>query len=431
MQYDFCSSGFVARPYWWGQTPPDEAAEELTTQDVDVLIVGSGYTGLHCAIQTAAAGLSTLVVDAGAIGGGCSTRNGGQISGEIKSNLAALGRRCGVDSARAMVLEARAALDWLADFIADTGIECDFRRCGRFLAAHSPRQFRRLREQACNQPRGLERSLQPIGPAEQHGEITSDYYHGGLLVEDHCGLDPARYHRGLLELARAHGTKVVGDCRASGVERRGDGFRVLTERGAVTCRRLLIATNGYTDGVAPWQRRRVIPIGSYMLATEPLADGLAERLLPGNRVYSDTRRVVVYFRRSPDGRRILFGGRVSVFESDPVRALPALREELLRLFPDLYDTPISHAWMGFVAYTFDHLPHLGRESGIDYAMGYCGSGVSLASHFGHRVGRAIVQGTDIDSAFARGRFQTRPLYRGKPWFLAPAVRYYQWRDRHS
>ena len=141
--------------------------------------------------------------------------------------------------------------------------------------------------------------------------------------------------------------------------------------------------------------------------------------------------MVVYFRRSPDGRRILFGGRVSVFEADPVKALPALRDELLRLFPDLRDTPISHAWMGFVAYTFDELPHLGREDGIDYAMGYCGSGISLASHFGHRVGRAIVEGTETDSAFAFGRFPTRPLYRGKPWFLAPAVGYYQWLDRFS
>ncbi|MDJ0776931.1 MAG: FAD-binding oxidoreductase [Gammaproteobacteria bacterium] len=399
--------------------------------DVDVLIVGSGYTGLHCALQTASAGLSTQVVDAGVIGGGCSTRNGGQISGEIKPGLAELGRRFGAEEARAMVLEARAALEWLGDFVADNGIECEYRRCGRFLAAHSPRQFRQLCAQARNQPRGLERSLQPVGPGEQRNEIASDYYHGGLLIEDHCSVDPARYHRGLLDLARARGAAVIGSCRAGAIERQQDGFRVLTERGAVTCRRLLIATNGYTDGVAPWQRRRVIPIGSYMLATEPLAEGLAERLLPGQRVYSDTRRVVVYFRRSPDGQRILFGGRVSVFEADPVMALPALREELLRLFPELENTPISHAWMGFVAYTFDHLPHLGREDGIDYAMGYCGSGVSLASHFGHRVGRAIVAGSEIDSAFTRGRFQTRPLYRGKPWFLAPAVSYYQWRDRFS
>ncbi len=431
MSYDFCSPEFVDQPFWWGQTPPDQGTSDLPSEDVDVLVIGSGYTGLHCALETAAAGMSTLVVDAAVIGGGCSTRNGGQISGEIKPGFGELSRRYGQDNAREMVLEARGGLEWLARFIEENAIECDFRRSGRFVAAHSSRQFRRLCAEADNQPAGLERLLQPIGPSEQRREIDSDYYHGGVLVEDHCGLDPARYHRGLLELARARGATVVGRCRASAIERRGDGFRVNTERGTVNCRRLLVATNGYTDAVAAWQRRRVIPIGSYMLATEPLAAEMAERLLPGNRVYSDTRRVVVYFRRSPDGRRILFGGRVSVFEADPVRALPALRDELLRLFPGLRDTPISHAWMGFVAYTFDHLPHLGREDGVDYAMGYCGSGVSLASHFGHRVGRAMVEDSAIDSAFARARFASRPLYRGKPWFLAPAVRYYQWRDRIS
>jgi len=157
----------------------------------------------------------------------------------------------------------------------------------------------------------------------------------------------------------------------------------------------------------------------------------ATRLMPHSRVFSDTRKIVVYFRLSPDGRSLLFGGRVSVFESDPVKSLPALREEMLGIFPQLADVKISHTWMGFVAYTFDTLPHLGQQDGIYYAMGYCGSGICLASYLGNRLGLKILGKKEAATAFDRPRFQTRPLYHGKPWFLATSVRYYQMLDRLS
>ena len=175
----------------------------------------------------------------------------------------------------------------------------------------------------------------------------------------------------------------------------------------------------------------MIPIGSYMLATEPMPAERAAKLIPQQRVMSDTRKIIVYFRLSPDGRRLLFGGRVSVFESDPVKSLPALRDEMLGIFPQLEDVRISHTWMGFVAYTFDELPHLGCHDGIHYAMGYCGSGICLASHLGHKLGLQLLGDEAGASAFTNPAFQTRPLYTGKPWFLAPSVRFYQAVDRLS
>ncbi|MFT5739413.1 MAG: glycine/D-amino acid oxidase-like deaminating enzyme, partial [Gammaproteobacteria bacterium] len=136
-----------------------------------------------------------------------------------------------------------------------------------------------------------------------------------------------------------------------------------------------------------------------------------------------------YFRRSPDGQRLLFGGRVSVFESDPVKSLPALRAEMLRIFPQLEDVKISHSWMGFVGFSFDYLPHLGVQDGIHYAMGYCGSGICLASYFGNRLGLQLLGQKDARIAFNDIDFKTRPLYSGKPWFLSAAVQYYQLLDR--
>jgi len=397
----------------------------------DVLVIGSGYTGLHCALQTARAGRHTTVIDAQDLGWGCSSRNGGQISGEIKPDYDELTRRYGSAQAHALIAEARTALEWLGEFVDQQGVDCNYQRCGRFVAAHSPRQFEKLAASVRNQVPGLEQESHIVEPCDQPSEIDSDYYHGGMVIDRHCSLDPAKYHAELVRLARAARAELFAHCEATNIERNANGFRVSTARGVIQARDLVIATNGYTGRMAPWHRRRVIPIGSYMLATEPMAPERAAKLMPRDRVFSDTRKIVVYFRRSPDGRSLLFGGRVSVFESDPVKSLPALRQEMLRIFPQLEDVRISHTWMGFVGYTFDTLPHLGQEDGIYYAMGYCGSGICLASYLGNRIGLSVLGREEGASAFEKPRFQTRPLYSGKPWFLAPSVRYYQLLDRFN
>ena len=431
MNYPFSSKDFKTRPYWWDQTPAAETGDSTLPAKTDVLVIGSGYTGLHCALQTATAGRATIVIDAEAAGWGCSTRNGGQISGEIKPAYDELVQRYGTADAVALIKEARNALDWLGEFVAEQNIDCDYHQCGRFIAAHSPRQFRSLVASAEHQPPGLEQDLRIVTVQDQASEIDSEYYHGGLVNDRHCSLDPAKYHAGLMHLAMKNGAQVIAHCQATGIERNGDGFKVSTSRGTIQTRDLVIATNGYTGSVTPWQRRRIIPIGSYMLATEPMDLARASQLMPRQRVFSDTRKIVVYFRRSPDGRSLLFGGRVSVFESDPVKSLPALRQEMLRIFPQLEDVRISHTWMGFVGYTFDYLPHLGVEDGVHYAMGYCGSGICLASYLGNRLGLQLLGKEEGNCVFSNPRFQTRPLYNGKPWFLGASVRYYQMHDRLS
>jgi len=423
------STDFKAQPYWWDKTARPAETEQRFPDKVDVLVIGSGYTGLNCALQTARGGRDTLVIDSQAIGWGCSSRNGGQISGEIKPGYDELASKYGDAKAFALTREARNALAWVKDFIGNENIDCDLRQCGRYLAAHSPRQFRQLVAEAENQPKGLEQPLSIVERKDQPGEIESDFYHGGMVVAEHCSLDPAKYHQGLSERALASGCTLMGNCEALHIERNKSGFEVTTSKGRIQADKVVVATSGYTGEVSPWQRRRIVPIGSYMLATEELDTDLVQRLIPKDRVFSDTRKLVVYFRRSPDARRILFGGRVSVYESDPVKSAPALRGELLRIFPQLEAAKLSHTWMGFVGFTFDYLPHLGEQAGLFYAMGYCGSGICLASYFGNRLGRQLLGDAEAKIAFNDIKFQTRPFYTGKPWFLASAVQYYQFRDR--
>ena len=232
-----------------------------------------------------------------------------------------------------------------------------------------------------------------------------------------------------LDKVLAAGAKIVSQCRVNGLERDANGFVVQTQLGSVRARKVVIATNGYTGPLTPWHQRRVIPIGSYVIATEPLAREVMDRLLPTNRNIVDTRKLVVYYRASPDRTRILFGGRVSISESDPMRSAPKMRQQLIRLFPELSEIRLSHSWMGFVAYTFDELMHVGEDDGLFYSMGYCGSGVGLASYLGMRVGKQVLGREDGYTPLSEATFSTRPFYTGKPWFLAPSVLYYSIRDR--
>ena len=270
---------------------------------------------------------------------------------------------------------------------------------------------------------------QEVSAANQRSEIGSDFYCGGIVFPNHASLDPGRYHAALLEKAADAGVTAIGHCAVTSLARMESGFRVVTKRGDIRAGKVAVATNGYTGEITPWQRRRVIPIGSYIIATEALEPGVAREVSPHNRVMSDSRRLVFYYRLCPEGRRMLFGGRVALAETNPRVSAPLLHAEMTRIFPQLKTAKVTHSWLGFVAYTFDTLPHVGEQDGLHFAMGYCGSGVSLASYCGWKMGRSIAGEADGHTAFADLDFPTRPLYRGNPWFLRPSVAYYKVRDR--
>jgi Glycine/D-amino acid oxidases (deaminating) len=425
------TADFSTDPYWWEETPRPRLEEAPLPKSVDVAIVGSGYTGLNAAIQTARAGRSTLVFDAGDAGFGCSTRNGGQISTSIKPTYGELARLHGPEVARALHMEGRNALAWIGRFIAEEGIEARFKVVGRFHAAHSPRHFEKLARSVENQTPGLEVPCHVVPPAEQHRELGTDYYHGGVVYEAHAVLDPGRYHQGLLDRAIAAGATISAHNAVTRVARDDNGFVVTSKRGMVRARDVLIATNGYTGTATPWLRRRIIPIGSYIIATEALPKEVMDRLMPTQRIVSDTRKVVYYYRTSPDRTRILFGGRVTNGEADMATSGRLLKRELVRLFPELKDVGFTHSWSGTVAYTFDTLAHTGVREGIHYAMGYCGSGVSMASYLGLRAGQRIAGNPEGRTAFETPAFRTRPLYTGNPWFLSAAVAWYRFCDERG
>lgn len=415
-------------PYWWEDVPRPALPDVALPATVDVAVVGAGYTGLHAALQTVRGGRSTLVLDAEEAGWGCSSRNGGQISTSIKPTFDQLARRHGPQRAFDILKEGQQSLAWIAQFVRSEGIDCDFGQVGRFHAAHNAAQYEALAARVGSQPKGLEVDAFMVPRDRQREELGTDLYWGGAVYTQHCSVHPARYHQGLLDRVMSAGGQVAPRCPVLQISRSDGQFRLRTPRGEVTAREVVIATNGYTGNLTPWLRRRVIPIGSYMIATEPVPAELMDRLFPSNRIVSDTRKVVYYYRCTPDRRRILFGGRVSHKETDPRISGPKLHADMVRLFPELRETRISHSWCGFVAYTFDELMHIGKHDGMFYSMGYCGAGVGTSSYFGMRLGQQVLGLKEGRTALDGLAFQTRPLYTGNPWFLAPSVAYYRWRD---
>ena len=422
------TSDFKDQPYWWEAAKPAPSHCTLPNA-VDIAVIGSGYTGLHAAIRTARAGRETVVLDADDIGYGASSRNGGQVSTSIKPDFAALVKSYGLETARAIIADAQESLDYVTGFIREEGIACHLDTPGRFHGAHTAGNYTKLAKWAANSGEGIDTDAFIIPRAAQHSELGTDAYHGGIVFPKHVSVHPALYHKGLRSVAQDAGVSLFSQCRVTGIHRQAPGFRLVTPQGEIIAKRVIVATNGYTTNLTPWQQRRVIPIGSYMIATEELPKDVMDRLMPTNRVLSDTRKLVVYYRPSPDRKRILFGGRVSLKEMNPVVTGPRLRTMLVGLFPELESVKISHSWSGYVGYTFDTMMHCGQDDGLYYSMGYCGSGVGMASYLGMKIGLQAADDPAGDTAFARIPFPTRPLYTGNPWFLAPSVMIYRLRDR--
>ena len=415
--------------YWHDGLAPLTSTRAVPLESVEVAVIGSGYTGLHAAIVTARAGRSTQVIDKHMPGWGCSTRNGGQISPSIKPTLATMTRRYGAKQAMAIRDEGYKSLNWIDNFITREKIDCHFKKCGKFQAAHTPAHFDALVHdtQKLGEEEGVEFKIVPRD--DQRKELGTDSYFGGVMLTNHASLDPAKYYVGLLKKAKLAGAEVTGNCPAQDIRKDREVYIITTPKGEIRAKNIIIATNGYTTNLVPWVQRRVIPIGTYMIATEPLPKALMDNLFPNDRVVSDTCKVIYYYRPSPDRSRVLFGGRVSADETNPAISGPILKRDMCRIFPELTNYNYTHSWTGTVAFTFNTLPHLGCHNGIFYAMGYCGSGIGLSGYLGAHVGQQLVGDPEGTTAFDSLRFPTRPLYYGKPWFLPSIVRWYRWRDK--
>lgn len=425
----FFSENAVDQPYWWEAAKPAASEPADLPAKCDVAIVGAGFTGLNAALTFAAAGRQVVVLDAQAPGWGASSRNGGMFGPGWATFDTAMAY--GREKARAIVTESFQAMHHVKEVVERENIDCNVATVGYFRGAVTPRLYDDMGRQLDRIRKVMPCDGYLVPRAEQHREIGTEFYHGGLALPGYAGLHPARYVAGLAIATMRAGACVIGGARVTRIEQRQPGFRVHVGQRQIEAKQVLVATNGYTGGLVPFLQRRIIPIRSAIIATDPLPADVMSRLMPKRRMLAGSQRVVTYFRPSPDGTRILFGGRVLKLNGENVAATNAghLRKQMLQVFPELTNTKISHYWHGQTGFTFDKLPHLGQHEGIHYACGYNGTGIARASWFGHKIAQMMTGQTNVPSAYSDLPFRSRQFYYGKPWFLPLAVLLYEMRDR--
>jgi glycine/D-amino acid oxidase-like deaminating enzyme len=390
----------------------------------DVAVVGAGYTGLSAALTLARHGASVVVLERHRAGWGASGRNGGFVLPGFKPEPGELTRRLGEDRARALLAASYEAIEHLEAVVARERLDCGYARRGWIALAAKPSHLRELERSSRELRRLLRHETVLLSARDLRDEVGSERYHGGLIEPLAGALHPGRYCAGLAEAAVRAGAVLVEGVEVTGVTRDAEGAIVATTSGRLCAADVLVATNGYTDSAFPALRRRVVPVGSYVVASEPLGE-VAKEVLPRGRVASDTWNLLHYFRLSDDGR-LVFGGRASFTPTDVRHSARILEADLRALFPQLAAVPLAYTWSGTLGVARDRMPHAGRLDGMHYALAYAGHGVALATWLGARVGDALA-GRGVMPELA-GELPAIPLYRGRPWFLPAVGGYYRVKD---
>ena len=412
-------------PYWWEDAVWPELSNHPPDR-VDLLIIGGGFTGLSAAIAAHDTGARVAVIDAGQPGQGASTRNGGMTGAHPRLGWEALSGLFGENVANGLFAEAAPALKFVQDLIADEEIDCDFQQTGRIQLAWSAKDFASQQKVAAQvvEKSGVE--CRVVHRDQLGSEIETERYFGGMVIPSHCAVHPWKYHNGMLQAVLRRKVPVSGDCPAIEVTPTGTGFDVKTSKGTVNAGKILLATNGYTPAIFKWQAQRVFPLPSFLIATEELPANILGHLAPGRRMMVETRARHSYFRVSPDGKRILYGGRCSMKSIDLTIAAKRLHDTMCEVWPDLQNTKVSHVWTGNTGYSFNHMPSVGEQSGIHYAMGYSGSGTVMAPYLGAKAAWRALGDSRGETAYAMAPLKRHWLHPGTtPHFLKAADFWYQ------
>lgn len=430
MAIDLFTTDFANKPYWWDAAPPTPTPHLDLPKSTDVVIIGSGVTGLSAALTLARDGRSVLVLDSEDPGSGASRRNVGLLNRKPKASFAELEKLGGPALADRVYREQYEALQSTIRLIRDERIACHLDICGRYVAATSPGAYRALEKDLEISKRRLGWDYEMVPPARQHTQTGSNRYFGGVILPDLGSLHPGLYHLGLLERAIKAGALIQGRTPALSFKREDGTGKVVTDRGTITAREIIVATNGYTPKRFGWFARRLIPFNGYVAATEVLPESVLDKVLPAKRPVLESRFDQNVLRRAPDSARLIVCGRTGSTMKSAEDIAAAMREIVTYMQPELAGVRFYRAWSGQCAGTFDMRAHIGKTAdGIRYAMGYNFGGLLIGTYFGRKLAQQILGSAEGETVFEQLKFPVMPLYDGTPWFVPLAMKYFNWKDR--
>ena len=417
-------------PLWTDQfsRPNNIITSDSPSAETDIAIVGSGYTGLCAARILKKNGASVTVLDRNTIGWGASSRNGGMATPGLKQGIQKIDKIYGGKLAHEFWKISVDAIDLIDEIVTEHSIDCDWERNGHASLATKPSHAPRLKEYGSWLEKEFGHYQKYIPKHQIRDEIGSDTYYGALTDEISGGLHPSKYVFGLASAVSNLGVQLCENTAVTKIEKNdSNNFKLITSKGDITAKKVIIATNGYTDRLVSKLKPLIFPVGSYIVVTEPLTNELQNIINPKRRMYYDSKRFLNYFRLTPDGR-MLWGGRNDLStDLDLDDSAKRLSKELYTVFPDLKDIPITHTWTGKLGITFDLMPHIGKTNGIYYAFGYGGHGLSIATYLGTEIG-LMLAGKKDRSPFMEISHQTTVFYRNRPWFIPFAARYFRFLD---
>jgi glycine/D-amino acid oxidase-like deaminating enzyme len=421
---------------YWMDTAPRLSGTKAALQDqYDVVVIGGGFVGLSAARLLAKAGKKVAVLEAGQIGDGASGRNGGHLNNGVAQNFSALANQIGLKQARDLYHAYDAAIDLVEATIAEERIDCDFRRSGKLKVAVKPSHVAPLKDAFEALKDGVDPDTAFLARDEVASEIRTSCAYGGLLFRKSASMHMGRYLIGLAQAAIRHGADLLEHCRATEFSRKASGqWLVRTEKGDVHAQEIILACGAQSGQCLPYFAKRIIPLGSFIIATRPLTEAEVTATLPGDRTYVTTMNVGHYFRLTAD-RRLIFGGRARFSARSDAASDTAsgriLKKSLARMFPELAEVQIDHCFGGLVDLTRDRLPRAGRlPDGAYFAAGLSGHGAQMSAYLGAVLADEILgtRHARLGNPLAGLHWPAVPGYKGKAWFLPLAGLYYRGKD---
>lgn len=419
--------------YWLDTAPAFAGAQTGALEgQVDVAIVGGGFTGLSAARALAMKGASVVVLEADRVIGEASGRNGGQCNTGVAQDYSALTASLGADQARAYYLAYESAVKSVVAVVEQEQIACDMTRNGKLKLAAKPMHFDGMARTCELIRREVDADVELLSAQEARAEVDSAEFHGGLLQRNGVQMHVGRFGVGLADAAVRHGAQVFQNAAVKSWKAKDSGYLLNTAKGSIQAKQILLATGACQHGGPGWYRRRIVPVGSFVIVTEVLPQTLIDQLLPQHRAYVTSRMIGNYFRLTPDNR-LLFGGRARFAMSNATsdaKSGKVLRAAMVQMFPQLASAKVDYCWGGLVDMTSDRLPRAGEHEGVFYSMGYSGHGVQMSVHMG-QVMADVMDGNPQANPWRELDWPAVPGHFGTPWFLPLVGAWYRFQDaRH-